>query len=289
MDKSLRINLIKNIANALSPEERSVIDLTLKQFSLPTYNTAVGNVHSYIISMIEDASDETILALAKHLKVDLIGIENMEPIEFPFWKKDYFRVFITHLSTHKIFASELRDALDKYAITAFVAHDDIHPSKEWQKEIELALKTTHSLVALMHEGFHESVWTDQEVGVCIGRDIVIIPVQIEEKPYGFMGKYQALKSANPDVNQLASHIYQSIASNNVSKKQYAFSLLSKFENCNTFLEAKETMLKIEELKYIDDSILERLKQAPINNNQIRDASRVPEKINSFLNRYVSKK
>ena len=48
------------------------------------------------------------------------------------------------------------------------------------------------LVALMTDGFHDSHWTDQEVGFAFGRGVPIIAVKLGRDPYGFVGKFQAL-------------------------------------------------------------------------------------------------
>ena len=44
----------------------------------------------------------------------------------------------------------------------------------------------------MTDGFHNSQWTDQEVGVAFGRGVPIISVNLGCTPYGFIGKFQAL-------------------------------------------------------------------------------------------------
>ena len=49
-------------------------------------------------------------------------------------------------------------------------------------------------VALMSEGFHDSNWTDQEVGYALARGVPIIAVRLGRDPYGFLGKFQALAS-----------------------------------------------------------------------------------------------
>ena len=52
------------------------------------------------------------------------------------------------------------------------------------------------LVALLTEGFSESKWTDQEVGVAVGRGVPIVPVRMGKDPYGFMAKYQAIPGSD---------------------------------------------------------------------------------------------
>jgi hypothetical protein len=46
----------------------------------------------------------------------------------------------------------------------------------------------------MTSGFHDSDWTDQEVGYALARGVPIIAVRLERDPYGFLGKFQALGS-----------------------------------------------------------------------------------------------
>ena len=64
-------------------------------------------------------------------------------------------------------------------MSCFVAHVDIHPTKEWQDEIESALSSMDGFVALLTDKFHESDWTDQEVGFALARGVPIIAVRLK--------------------------------------------------------------------------------------------------------------
>jgi hypothetical protein len=101
-------------------------------------------------------------------------------------------VFLSHKSEVKKETAELKDSLRVFGISCFVAHDDIHPTKEWQDEIENALGSMDGFVALMTEGFHDSLWTDQEVGFAVARGVPIVAARLGKDPYGFIGKFQAL-------------------------------------------------------------------------------------------------
>lgn len=115
-----------------------------------------------------------------------------DPVANRIWDKDCFRVFLSHKAEVKKETSGLKDKLKLYGVSCFVAHEDIHPTKEWQNEIENALHTMDSFVALLTDGFHDSLWTDQEVGFAFGRGVPIISVKLGKDPYGFIGKFQAL-------------------------------------------------------------------------------------------------
>jgi hypothetical protein len=118
-----------------------------------------------------------------------IGADALDRI----WERDgLLRLFLSHVSAHKVEVGNLKRALRIYGVSAFVAHDDIEPTLEWQSEIQLALTTAHSLAALLTPTFHESKWTDQEVGIALGRGIFVFGVRLPTAPYGFIGHLQGL-------------------------------------------------------------------------------------------------
>jgi hypothetical protein len=104
-----------------------------------------------------------------------------------------YKIFISHKAEDKLLATRLKDNLKFYKISCFVAHQDIAPTKEWQEQIEITLKTADGFIALLTEKFSESDWTDQEIGYAYARKIPIIPIIIGKTPYGFIGKIQGLK------------------------------------------------------------------------------------------------
>jgi hypothetical protein len=108
------------------------------------------------------------------------------------WGDEGYRVFLSHKAEVKKETAGLKKKLNLLGVSCFVAHEDINPTKEWQNEIENALFSMDAFVALMTERFHDSLWTDQEVGVAFGRGVPIISVKLGKDPYGFIGKFQAL-------------------------------------------------------------------------------------------------
>lgn len=108
------------------------------------------------------------------------------------WGESGYRVFLSHKAEAKKEVASLKEHLRPFGISAFVAHTDIHPTKEWQGEIETALASMDAFVALLTDEFHSSEWTDQEVGYALGRGVPLIAVKLGRDPYGFIGKFQAL-------------------------------------------------------------------------------------------------
>jgi TIR domain len=110
------------------------------------------------------------------------------------WTENSYRIFLSHKAEVKKETSQIKDRLALFGFSCFVAHEDIHPTMQWQDEIENALATMDAFVALMTDNFHESEWTDQEVGYAFARGIPIVAVRLGRNPYGFIGKFQGLAS-----------------------------------------------------------------------------------------------
>ena len=147
LSPSQRISLMKEIAQRLGAEQWAIIDLTLKQFALPWTDEwhGTGGSDAYVMDMIANAPDDTLVELAQHLgyALEVLASSYIEPA---FWRKGMFRLFISHLAVHKKWASDLQEALLPYGISGFVAHSDIEPTTEWQNQIETALSTCDALV-----------------------------------------------------------------------------------------------------------------------------------------------
>jgi len=117
-----------------------------------------------------------------------------------------FRLFISHLAKDKDKATRLKSCLAAHGISGFVAHEDIHPTLEWQVEIERGLFSMDAMVAVHTPGFSASMWTQQEVGFALGRGIKVISLKMGEDPTGFISKRQALPRLNRKAEDVAAEI-----------------------------------------------------------------------------------
>jgi len=138
-----------------------------------------------------------------------------------------YRVFLSHKTEVKRETYALKEKLRIYGISAFVAHEDIDPTKEWQKEIENALSSMDCFVALLTEQFHDSIWTDQEVGYALGRGVPMISVRLGKDPYGFIGKFQALSCS---WGMAPIEIAKILINYESMKNSY----ITSIKNCRTF-------------------------------------------------------
>lgn len=115
------------------------------------------------------------------------------------WKKETYRIFLSHKTEDKVQTAKLKRDLSLYGIDCFVAHEDIEPTQEWAKEIEAALFSADACVALMTELYHNSYWTDHEIGCAYGLQIPVIPVRLGCDPYGIIARFQAIRSTWTDL------------------------------------------------------------------------------------------
>lgn len=120
-----------------------------------------------VLSKVFSDSESSIDTVVDHFDIDLWYVQKSPEKAkrlFPkkrvtspqFWKPNRLKVFISHLAKNKMRAAEMKLGLANWGVSAFLAHQDIEPTREWQTEIEAALMTMDVLVALIEPGFRES-------------------------------------------------------------------------------------------------------------------------------------
>ena len=280
LSPSDRIHLITEIGQRLGVNRWETIDLTLRQFNLDTTDDWSGNNRvDYVIHMIDAADDDGLLAIGRHL-----GYEFALPPHHTMpssWKSEQFRLFISHLAEYRDFSAEIQAGLKYFGISAFVAHNDIEPTREWQDEIESALATCDAMLALLHPGFHESNWTDQELGYAMGRDLLTVSVDLGTTPYGFIGRFQALRRAK-QPKKICQRLVEILWKHPKTMKMMARSTAAYFCESDSFDAAKRRVNYLEEVAYWDSSLTAKVLAALEDNNQINQAWDVPEKLKRIV-------
>jgi len=267
-------------------EEWPLVDVTLTQFKLATSEEWQGDKSAYILHMVKTASDVALIELAQH--VGFFLQEAPKPgVDPPFWRKRMFRLFISHLSSERVFAAELQEALLRFGISSFVAHNDIEPTLEWQAQIETALSTADSLVALLHPKFHASNWTDQEIGFAMGRGLPVFAVRFGQDPYGFIARFQAFVGQGKPALPLARELFDSYRKNKQSQRRMAEVLVSLFEDSGSFAEAKARVGYLEELEVWESGFVSRIEAALDANSQISGSWGVPERVAGLAKKWAA--
>jgi len=279
---SERVKLIRHVGDRLKDLEWDELDLTLRQFGFPWSPQWSGDKGAYCIYHAEQGEDKALLDLYEHLS----GGAKFEGVPYGdgahLWQEGHFRLFLTHISSAKKLMSTIKANLAPKAIDAFVAHDDIEPTREWEQEIEAALETCDALAAFLTPDFHESLWTDQEVGFCVRRRVLIIPVRMGMDPYGFLGRYQALTPGTRDAAWIADALFEILLEHDLTAERMAPAVVTMFENSGSFAGAKQNLEYVKRVKRWSPELLRRLEQAIESNGQIESAWGVPEQVRQLV-------
>lgn len=184
----------------------------------------------------------------------LLPVERSVPTDVltRIWGEGGFRLFLSHRASAKKRTSELKERLALFGFAAFVAHSDIQPTKAWQEEIENALASMDGLVALMTKDFHESEWTDQEVGYAFARGVPIVAVRLGLDPYGFIGKFQGVATT---WDKAALDITKVLVQSDRGLAAYIAALrhCPSWNDANTLADVLPAILKLTE-RQVDDLI-----------------------------------
>ena len=157
------------------------------------------------------------------------------------------RVFLSYSSKNKILAGEIKQGLEHLDFEVFLAHEDIEPAIEWQEEIIRELKVCDIFLPIINKNFKESNWTDQESGYALALEKFIIPLNAGLVPYGFIGKYQALKTGTNVVDSCRK-ILARVRSHAPFKENFENRSIKKFVDVGSFNDAN---IQAEILGYIE--------------------------------------
>jgi hypothetical protein len=208
MRPSQKLALVDSIAHELGRRfSFTDIDTYLNEFDISTPHSFndYDSAAEYSKASLRSIPADLLLKIADDLEIHPdLARRYTPPRNWPDLSK--FRLFISHLAAEKEKGTRLRDCLAPYNIAGFVAHQDIHPTAEWQIEIERALTTMDAFLAIHTTGFARSFWTQQEIGFAYARGVKIISLRFGEDPTGFISNKQALPRLDRTAEQIASEI-----------------------------------------------------------------------------------
>jgi hypothetical protein len=237
--------------------------------------------------VLADETDETILAIAAELGIDhpYHGPKHLDLSDSKFWLPGYFRLFLSHLASFKSQIMCLRSALHRFGITAFVAHEDIEPTKEWLNEIEKALFSMDALAAVLMPGFHESDWTDHEVGIAVGRDVLVIPVCRGLVPYGFINKYQGFQSAGKMISQVADGVFSIVLRSPKTRGRMVDCLIEQLLLAANESDALSRIGLLGRAESLSDAHCAKIREGASSNALFSKSHEVLNQLNSLLTRH----
>jgi len=202
-----------------------------------------------------------------------------------FWKMGYLRLFLSHSSAHNARAHELKAALDTFHVCAFVAHDDIDPTDQWQLEIESALNTMDVLAVMLTPDVLQSKWCDQEAGIAIGLKRLVVPIRLGADPHGFLGKYQGLAAVGKEMLQIADELVTILVQHESTRVRMTSAVVDKFARSASFTGAMANMTLLERVPMLTPEMARQLQVALKDNGQVSRAFGVPGRLNRLLAKY----
>jgi hypothetical protein len=275
-----RVDLIKKLADALAPTTWSHIDLVLRQFGFPWGEKGGSDLRFYAQHHLEQGEDEQLLALHEYLLPGPVVAASPSR-----WTAGCFRLFMSHVHADKMLVSAVKFSLSLYGIDCFVAHEDIEPTKEWIIEIEAALETCHAAAAFLTPTFHDSKWTDQELGYCLRRQVLIIPIKLGLDPYGFVSRYQAFAGQGKTPDEIGNALFDILLDHPLTASEMAISVVNYFAASNSFNETRRRVVMVDRIKVWTPELLQRIETAARDNIEIRDCWGMPDRIRALVTRH----
>jgi hypothetical protein len=282
MKPGLRVDLIRRLSTAMAEWPYHDIALVFKNFDIPLPDYWSGETTVSLLTWLSDAKDESLIILDEYLH----SPQNGQNEETPVWTPTLFRLFLSHSTADKVFVAELKTALSDYGIDGFVAHVDIMPSAEWLQSIIGALDTCDALAAILTKEFPTSNWCEQEVGYCIGMHKLIVPLDRGHLPYGFMGRFQALRCGNESATDCARKVFDILIANPQTSSKMSEAIIANLGASGSFAQARNNLSLVRKIANWTPDLLRKLDDC-LENSQVSGSFNVPEGIRSIINQHSS--
>ena len=118
----------------------------------------------------------------------------------------------------------------------------------------------------------------------MGQKKLVISISKGNNPYGFFGKYQALKSRNKTANELATDVWRALYTNEKTRTVYFNKLVSLILNSTIKSEALKYIEIIKQCKHLGKHSVESLHDNLIANS-ILNTEEVIDSINPIFQKY----
>lgn len=278
-----RIRLIKEAATSLASRPPPEIQLTLSEFSLPTWNYLDSewpiDELTYCTRQLQEAADDVLVSVHEFLSGEDAAPSDSQVDPTGLWGTEPARAFLSHGHDQRLFVSDVKEALHRFGVSGFVAHADINPSKQWRNAIKEALATCHLFVAFLDDGFHESQWCDQEVGWALSRSIPILPIRPRgfdraTARDGFLEEHQdvCLDECRGYMERwTAEQIFNSLVTHSGTREVGVQALAEAFVNSSSYDQTRRLWSLIERQPLIEAPQLRRLEYAVQSNRQVYEA------------------
>lgn len=185
------------------------------------------------------------------------------------------KVFISYSSQDKNLGGLFKQCFEEYAgFSVFLAHEDISPALEWEFKIIKNLKEANVVIPLITNNYRNSEFTDQELGMALAWNKIIIPIKLSNiNPYGFIKKIQALKchcNHNEIINAVTTVVFVLTENKEFDnfKEVVIDSAIEAFNKSGSFRTTRIIIRILTKIRSLDNKQIDSIKKGIKNNDQV---------------------
>ncbi len=251
------------------------LDLIGKSYQLGSLEDFLG------VKLTPDERDQAATAFDELRAQTVLIPTHQDPIHPDHWVKlgqpaapiqsRRLTVFVSYSTKDKVAAGTIKAVLDRFAVNSFLAHENIDVSEDWKKHITEELNRADIFVALLSDNFKNSDWAPQEVGAVYMRNILIIPLAIDDTvPFGFIRHLQGRKVPANDIplTLLIKPIADKFPTQTIP------AIIRELERAGSFRYAESVMeLLVPHFQNLEQDDINKLAEVSIANGQIWSAAK----------------
>ena len=282
----LKTELLEKIAGDDWSSDR--INILLSEFGAGPWPLSGWDTPSLsdIISAQNDEALKGMYEIAFQGQKARIGTQESSGLaELGRWKSGYVRVFFSHSAIYKGYVTEIADFLKKLGVHAFVAHESMEPTLDWQQQIEEALDSMEAFVAFIHPEFLQSAWCQQELGWALGRKVPHFAIRMGSDPAGFIGRIQWPSMAKEPAASVSEHVFAWLTAQPMLGEPLRVSAFQALADAETYPEAGRAAKLITTLSDITEAEFDRLSQIYRDNYSVRNGGLPTDQLRPLFEAY----
>ena len=194
------------------------------------------------------------------------------------------KIFFSYSTENRKEVGRINRNLEGEVFKGFLAHEDINPSREWQDEIHRNLRECDVFIPYITKKFKESKWTDQECGIAYAHSKLIIPLEVELAPYGFINKYQSLKFDPEYILSGTVKIVQTILDNKRFGDLKEL-IIEQFIGSKNFDSANVFSSILKDYPTFSEEEVKRISKGSFKNNQVLGAFHAQSFLKKIIDEY----
>lgn len=194
------------------------------------------------------------------------------------------KAFISYSNKDCSFAEKFKNALEKYGLDCFLAHQSLRMSDDWKERLIEEINSRDIFIPILSKNFRTSVWAQQEAGIAMANpQIRIFPITLgntrlqtaDSTPFfGFLNQIQSqristktLKGINKFIHTLTEKYPRHLIPH-LLKPMYE---IDRWREAEAFVHNL-----IPHFKRFSKREVDLFMDAAISNNQVWDADRCAE-------------